>query len=143
MLIIGLGRVGAYASFTFATMFFTGYHKLPECFQITPSSIPLFGLICSMWILRFETSSFSQSYRFLRHVRCQVHNPSCQLPIWLMRKFFCIDIEYNLGKTIFSIPASHHLSCQKRTEFPFPILTSMPSSISDLILEVSDSLLSK
>ena len=90
-----------------------------------------------MWPLKFYISSFSKSYSALRHIRCQVQVPSCQFPIWLMKEFFCKDIKYNLGKILFSTPASHHLSCQKRTELPLPIFDSIPSSMMDLTLAVS------
>ena len=59
-----------------------------------------------------------------------------------MKEFFFSDIAYSLGKILLSIPVSHQLSCQKRTEVSFPTFMIMPSSIIDLILDVFASLLS-
>ena len=92
--------------------------------------------------MRFDSlafSSSSQSYRSLRHLRFHDQVPSCHNPIWLMNMFFCVDIENNLGKARFSGPDSHHLSFQKRIEFPLPTFRIIPCSKIDRIFEVSPS----
>lgn len=131
-----LERMGLDEAYKFSTILLMGKEYTSVSFHDTPSVLFLLGDLRIQLFSSLLTSSNSQSYG-LRHSRFQDHIPSCQAPIWLMKKFFWVERESNLGKLLYRGPAFHHLSGQKRIDSPLPTFRIIPFSTTDLIFDVS------